>query len=201
MPLFAFGKSKDATWATTPLGFFYKDEKRRGRRLCFTPTCAKDREDFGVFPLWFYSRRDTAHGLFILPFIYHSHDAARSRHLTVLGPLYFGRRGEATFGGFAPLFYGRNDGDGSYRFMALPLVYFSHRAGKGPRRLVDYAARRCESQSGWFPVLDWAAVCAEARSGDVGGAVPAVLLHPRRQSAHVDEHAASAVAPDSLAGA
>jgi hypothetical protein len=35
-------------------------------------------------------------------------------------------------GGFLPLFYGRNDGDGSYRFMALPLLYFSHRAGKAP---------------------------------------------------------------------
>ena len=133
LPLFAFGKSKEATWATTPLGFFYKDEKAtRAAALLFYADVRKDREDFGVFPLWFYSRRDTAHGLFILPFIYHSHDAARSRHLTVLGPLYFGRRGEATFGGFAPLFYGRNDGDGSYRFMALPLVYFSHRAGKAP---------------------------------------------------------------------
>ena len=26
-PLFAFGRSKETTWATTPLGFFYKDEK------------------------------------------------------------------------------------------------------------------------------------------------------------------------------
>ena len=133
LPLFAFGKSKETTWATTPLGFFYKDEKAtRAAALLFYADIRKDREDFGIFPLWFYSRRDTAHGLFVLPFIYHSHDAARSKSTTVLGPLYFGRRGPATFGGFAPLFYGRNDGDGSYRFMALPLLYVSHRAGKAP---------------------------------------------------------------------
>jgi hypothetical protein len=133
LPLFAFGRSKETTWATTPLGFFYKDEKAtRAAALLFYADLRRDREDFGVFPLWFYTRRDTAHALFVLPFFYHSHDSARSRSTTVLGPLYFGRRGPATFGGFLPLFYGRNDGDGSYRFMALPLLYFSHRAGKAP---------------------------------------------------------------------
>ena len=133
LPLFAFGKSKETTWATTPLGFFYRDQKAtRAAALLFYADIRKDREDFGIFPLWFYTRRDTAHAVFVLPFFYHSHDSARSKSLTVLGPLFFGRRGQGTYGGFLPLFYGANDGDGSYRFMALPLMYFSHRGGKAP---------------------------------------------------------------------
>lgn len=131
LPLFAFGKSKEATWATTPLGFFYKDEKvTRAAALLFYARLQKDKDDFGVFPLWFYTRRQTAQALFVLPFVYHSRDLAKNRSLTVLGPLFFGRRGPATFAGVAPLFYGRNDGDGSFRFFAVPLVYISHRVGK-----------------------------------------------------------------------
>lgn len=130
LPLFAFGRSKETTWATTPLGFFYRDQTAtRAAALLFYADIRKERADFGVFPLWFYTRRATAHAVFVLPFFYHSNDSARSRHLTVLGPLFFGRRGPATFGGLAPLFYGRNDGDGSFRFWAAPLVYLSHRAG------------------------------------------------------------------------
>lgn len=134
-PLFGYGRDKDRTTFVSPLGFYHRNHetgRARSAFLLFYADLQKDRDDYGLFPLVFGTRRGTSRGVFVMPFFYHHSDPARQRATTVLGPLYFGRRGPATFGGVAPLFYGRNDGDGSYSFMALPLLYFRHRAGAAP---------------------------------------------------------------------
>ena len=135
IPLFGYGRDKERTAFISPIGFYHRNhttEHTRSVFLLFYADVQKERDDFGLFPLWFASRRGTNRSVFVTPFFYHSSDPARQRSTTVLGPLYFGRRGAATFGGVAPLFYGRNDGDGGYRFMALPLLYFRHKAGTSP---------------------------------------------------------------------
>ena len=88
-----------------------------------------------MFPLFFATRRGTAKAAFVLPFFYDSRDPAKDRSFTLLGPLFFGHRGKATYGGFAPLLYGKNDGDGGFSLLIAPLLYASHRPG-GPNWLL-----------------------------------------------------------------
>ena len=130
LPLFGYGRTPEHTAFVTPLGFYERNnvkEHTRSAFLLFYGDFQRNRDDFGVFPLFFASRRDTARAVFVTPFFFHSHDAAAERTLTVLGPLFFGRSHKTTYGGLLPFFYGRNDGDGGFRMMVLPLVYASHR--------------------------------------------------------------------------
>jgi len=136
LPLFGFGRTRDSVTLGTPLGFYthnYLTGRTRSAFLLFYANSSPERSDYGFFPLVFATRRGTASAVFVTPFFYHSQDPAKERSFTLLGPLYWGHKGKATYGGVAPLFYGRSEGDGSYKFMALPLLYASHRAGPQPQ--------------------------------------------------------------------
>lgn len=131
-PLLAFGHNKDHSYLATPLGFYDRNkvtERTRTAFLLFYGDFRKTRADYGFFPLFHHARRGTASSTWVLPFFFDSRDPAQNRALTVLGPLFFGKRDKATYGGFLPLFYGKNDGDGGYRFLFAPLMYIRHRVG------------------------------------------------------------------------
>lgn len=130
LPLFGYRRNLEQTMLATPIGFYQRDhikERSRSAFLLFYGDFQRNRADFGVFPLFFATRRDTARAVFVSPFFYHSRDPNEGRAFTLLGPLFFGHKKNATYGGFAPLVYGRNDGDGGFGFFLFPLVYASHR--------------------------------------------------------------------------
>lgn len=130
LPLFAYGHTPEKTAFMTPLGFYQKNhvtEHTRTAFLTFYGDFQRNRDDFGLFPLFFAARRNTARSVFVVPFFFHSHDSAEDRTFTTLGPLFFGRSKKVTYGGLLPLVYGRNDGDGGFRMMVFPLMFVSHR--------------------------------------------------------------------------
>ncbi|MDW8280095.1 MAG: hypothetical protein RMK29_00195 [Myxococcales bacterium] len=134
LPLFAWGHDERTTVVATPLGFFYRDRKEeriRSAALLYYGDYRRGRADWGLVPLVFGWQRGTTTS-WLGPFVFHSRDPAQGRWLTVLGPLFFGRNGAASFGGLAPLLFARNGGDGSYRFTAFPLFHFDYVAGKMP---------------------------------------------------------------------
>ncbi len=134
LPLFGYGSNDKLTMFATPIGFYRhdrKEERTRSAFLLFYGDFQKGRADYGLFPLFFAARRGTATS-WVAPLVYHSADPAQKRALTVLGPLYFGHREAATFGGLLPFFYGKNDGKGGYRFTFFPVVHLSHHAADGP---------------------------------------------------------------------
>jgi len=130
LPLFGYARDVEKTELITPLGFYYRNhvkERTRSAFLLFYGDFQRNRADFGLFPLFFATRRGTSRAVFALPFFYDSRDPAENRSFTLLGPLFFGHKKGATYGGLAPLVYGRNDGDGGFKFFIAPLLYASHR--------------------------------------------------------------------------
>lgn len=129
-PLFGYGRDVSQTLLATPLGFYHHDQVKdriRSAFLTFYADIQRTRSDFGMFPLFFATRRGTARATFVLPFFYDSRDPATDRSFTLLGPLFFGHKDRATYGGFLPLVYGRNDGDGGFSTLLFPLFYASHK--------------------------------------------------------------------------
>lgn len=130
LPLFGYGRDVSQSLLATPLGFYHHDyikDRVRSAFLTFYADVERTRSDFGVFPLFFATRRGTARATFVLPFFYDSRDPTTDRSFTLLGPLFFGHKERATYGGFVPLVYGRNDGDGGFSMGIFPLVYASHK--------------------------------------------------------------------------
>lgn len=130
LPLFGFKRDLESTLLVTPIGAYQRNHiegHSRSTFLLFYSDFQRNRSDFGLFPLFFATRRGTARGVFVTPFFYDSRDPSEDRSFTLLGPLFFGHSKKATYGGILPLVFGRNDGDGGYRFGIFPLVYASHR--------------------------------------------------------------------------
>ncbi len=130
LPLFAYGRDVDRTVLATPIGFYQNNHitgRTRSAFLLFYGDFQRNRDDFGVVPLFFATRRGTARTVFALPFFFDSRDPAENRAFTMLGPLFFGHKKTSSYGGFLPLVFGKNDGDGGYSFLLFPLLYASHR--------------------------------------------------------------------------
>jgi hypothetical protein len=130
LPLFGYGQDLEHNVLVTPIGFYQRNNIQghtRSAFLLFWGDFQRNREDFGVFPLFFATRRATARAVYLPPLIYDSRDPAENRSFTLLGLLFFGHKKDTTYGGIVPFIYGRNDGDGGFRFYVFPLLYASHR--------------------------------------------------------------------------
>jgi hypothetical protein len=156
LPLFGYGRDPRRTLLATPLGFYYRNHQEGHTRAAFTLVYGdfrRARADFGIIPLLFYARRGTA-STWVAPLFYHRSDPGLARSLTVIGPLFFGRNGAATHGGFLPLIFGRNDGRGSYRMTVVPLFHFDHREGRpGTDRLFTLLFGFVRSPTGYRAYL------------------------------------------------
>ena len=130
LPLFGYGRDVTQTLFASPVGFYHHDhvqDRVRSAFLTFYADVQRTRSDVGLFPLFFTTRRGTARATFVTPFFYDSHDPEAKRSFTLLGPLFFGRRDRETYGGFLPLVYGQNDGDGGFKMGIFPLLFASHK--------------------------------------------------------------------------
>src|SRR5262249_41272782 len=66
----------------------------------------RDRRDFGLLPLFVYSRRPTVTAWAVpLLLLGHSDDPLNDRATTVAGPIYVAKRGTTWHGGLAPLLF------------------------------------------------------------------------------------------------